>query len=167
MITTTKVLVLSQSYEPLSITSARKAILLVFSGKADIIDESDDYVHSVSYSFKMPSIIKLKSRPKFNPFTLVELNRKNIFRRDNYTCQYCNSTENLTIDHVIPKSRGGKSTWENLVTACHSCNNKKDNKSLKDVGMQLKTEPKRLHYVHFLARKKSICDSWKPYLFLH
>ncbi len=167
MTTQNKVLVLTNSYEPLSITSIRKAFLLVYTGKADVVDFSSETIKSVSEEYTIPSIIKLKIRPRYNPFVSVELNRKNIFRRDNYTCQYCSSTESLTIDHVIPKSKGGKSTWENLVTACMRCNNKKDNKSLHEVGMTLKIEPRRLNYVHFLSKKKSISENWKPYLFLH
>jgi 5-methylcytosine-specific restriction endonuclease McrA len=162
-----KVLVLSKSYEPLSITSFRKAFLLVYMEKAEVVDSSDVIVRSPSKSFNAPSIIRLKTRPRYNLFSKVELNRKNILKRDNHQCQYCGACDNLTVDHIIPKSKGGASTWDNLVTACSSCNNKKDNKSLKEVGMHLKTEPKRPNYVHFLTRKHTIHESWKPYLFLH
>lgn len=162
-----KVLVLSKSYEPLSITSFRKAFLLVYMDKAEVVDSSDSIIRSPSQSFNLPSIIRLKTRPRYNLFSKVELNRKNIFRRDNNQCQYCGSGDNLTVDHIVPKSKGGTSTWDNLVTACSSCNNKKDNKSLKEVGMNLRSEPKRPNYVHFLVKKTTIQESWKPYLFLH
>lgn len=161
-----KVLVLSASYEPLSITSFRKAFLLVFMEKAEIVDFSGGVIRSASAEYALPSIIRLRVRPKYNLYNKVELNRKNIFKRDNNQCQYCGSTDNLTVDHVIPKSKGGTSSWDNLVTACSFCNNKKDNKFLNEVGMTLPAQPKRPSYVHFLIKKKNIKESWKPYLFL-
>lgn len=161
-----KVLVLSNSYEPLSITCRRKAFLLVYLDKADVVEFKDELMHTINKSYNVPSIIRLKQRPKFNIFSRVELNRKNIFKRDNHQCQYCGSNENLTIDHIIPKSKGGDSTWENLVTACTSCNNKKDNKLLNEVNMKLKSTPKRPHHVQFLMKRQSVEESWKDYLFL-
>ena len=161
-----KALVLSTSYEPLSITSMRKAFLLVYMEKAEVIDFSGSTIRSASSEYELPSIIRLKIRPKYNFYNKVELNRKNIFKRDNNQCQYCGSKDNLTVDHVIPKSKGGVSSWDNLVTACSKCNNKKDNKFLTEVGMNLSSQPKRPSYVHFLIRKKNIKESWKPYLFL-
>lgn len=167
MITKNKVLVLSKSYEPLSITSSRKAFLLVYTDKAEVIDFGSGVLRSPTVSFNVPSIIRLKTRPKYSIYSKVELNRKNIFRRDNNQCQYCGSFENLTLDHIIPKSKGGSSSWDNLVTACNSCNNKKDNKMLHEVGMKLRSEPKRPNYVQFLIKKNKIQESWKPYLFLN
>ena len=161
-----KVLVLSKSYEPISITSSRKAFLLVYMGKADVVDLSGSQIKSASAEYDIPSIIRIKVRPAYNFYSRVELNRKNIFKRDNNQCQYCGSSENLTVDHIIPKSKGGESTWHNLVTACNRCNNKKDNKSLVETGMRLISEPKRPHYVQFLIKKNNIKESWKPYLFL-
>lgn len=162
-----KVLILSQSYEPITITNWRKAFLLVFTGKAEVVEAYDDFLHSINSKFEMPSIIRLKDKPRLNRYKRVELNRKNVLKRDNHKCQYCGSEENLTIDHIIPKSRGGDTTWENLVTACHSCNNKKDNKYLNEVNMRLLSVPKKPYHVHFLIKKNPIQESWKPYLFLH
>lgn len=162
-----KVLVLSKSYEPVSVTSAKKAFLLVYSDKAEVVDETEDIVRSPSMVFNLPSIIRLKTRPKFNIFKKIELNRKNVFRRDNNTCQYCGSTENLTLDHIIPKSKGGTTSWDNLVTACNRCNNKKDNKNLHEIEMKLKIEPRKPNYIQFLIKKSGIQESWKPYLFLN
>lgn len=166
MSTTRKVLILSQSYEPLTITNWRKAFLLVYTGKAELVDAYDEYLNGINCKFAMPSVIRLRSRPRFNPYKKVELNRKNVFKRDDSRCQYCGATDNLTLDHVIPKSKGGKSTWDNLVTACMKCNNKKDNKTLSDVGMSLKSEPRRPHHVQLLMKKTIPSESWKPYLFL-
>lgn len=162
-----KVLVLSKSYEPVSVTSARKAFLLVYTEKAEVVDMTSDTIRSPSKIFNLPSVIRLKTRPRFNIFKKIELNRKNVFRRDNNTCQYCGSHENLTLDHIIPKSKGGTTSWDNLVTACNKCNNKKDNKTLHEVGMRLMTEPRKPNYIQFLIKKNKIRESWKPYLFLH
>lgn len=161
-----KVLVLSQSYEPLTITNWKKAFLLVYSEKAEAVDVYDTFLSSVNKQYQLPSVIRLKGRPRFSAFRKVELNRKNVFKRDNHECQYCGATENLTLDHVIPKSKGGKSTWENLVTACMKCNNKKDNKTVSDSGLRLLAEPKRPHHIQFMMRKTNPHESWKPYLFL-
>jgi 5-methylcytosine-specific restriction endonuclease McrA len=166
MTSTRKVLVLSQSYEPLTITNWKKAFLLVYSEKAEAVDNYDAYLTSINKKYPLPSIIRLKGRPRFNPFKKVELNRKNVFKRDNGMCQYCGSTTDLTLDHVIPKSKGGKSTWDNLVTACMKCNNKKDNKTPADVGLRLLSEPKRPHHIQFMMKKTIPCESWKQYLFL-
>jgi len=166
MTSTKKVLVLSQSYEPLTITNWRKAFLLVYTEKAELVDVYEEYLTAINARYKMPSIIRLKSRPKFNPYRKVELNRKNLFKRDDNKCQYCGSSADLTIDHIIPKSKGGSSTWENLVTACTQCNNKKDNKSPAEVGMYLRSEPRRPHHIQFMMKKTVPSESWKPYLFL-
>lgn len=161
-----KVLLLSSSYQPISFCSMKKAIIMMFLEKAEIVqNRNDTFVMGVSNNFRCPSIIRLKEHRPLK--VKVQLNRKNIMKRDGFRCVYCGSISDLTIDHVIPKSRGGKTTWENLVTACSSCNNKKDDKLLHEAGMRLRTSPKMPNRIVFLRQEvKMIEEDWKPYLYL-
>ena len=115
----------------------------------------------------LPSIIKIKDYVKYDNLS-VDLNRRNLIERDNYICQYCGlKNMPLTIDHIVPKARGGKDSWDNLVAACRSCNQKKGNKTPSDAGMSLRKKPKppnRLHYFQRFVKEKQ--DDWKPYLFM-
>lgn len=136
------VLVLNQNYEPLNICNVRRAILLVFDGKAEVLEASASVVHSATCAFDAPSVIRMvyhihRPRPR------VKLTRKEVFIRDGYTCQYCGRQgHDLTIDHVIPRHRGGSHSWDNLVSACKPCNHRKGGKLLKDSRMTLRTEPR-------------------------
>jgi 5-methylcytosine-specific restriction endonuclease McrA len=164
----TKVLVLNQSYEPISVCNAKKAFLLIYMMKAEIVAErSNRSLRSVNSSFPYPSVIRLSSFIRV-PFKKIELSRKNVLRRDNFRCQYCSSTTNpLTIDHIIPKSRGGTEVWENLVAACLKCNNKKGNRTPEEAQMRLLSTPRRPHHVIFLKQYMSSADeTWRPYLFM-
>lgn len=162
-----KVLLLSSSYEPIAFCDMKKAITLVFLEKADEVElREDGWVKGVSKNYACPSIIRLKASNK-HAKPKIQLNRKNVLKRDNFKCMYCGSTNGLTIDHIVPKSKGGKTTWENLVTACNPCNNKKDNKYLHEVGFNLRTTPKMPNRIVFLHRElKTIEENWKPYLYL-
>lgn len=165
-------LVLNRSWAVVNVTTVRRAICLVFRGHAKIIapetfevydfeswvkfptNGDGSIIHAVSFQFQAPEVIVLKT---FNsvPNTDVPFSRKNIFRRDNYTCQYCGKqfrTEELTIEHILPRSKGGKTTWQNCVLACISCNLKKGNRTLTESGLILKKTPTR--------------PRWKPDLFL-
>jgi hypothetical protein len=115
-----------------------------------------------------PSIVRLSIFVHI-PFKKIILSRKNIMRRDGHRCQYCGvSSGNLTLDHVKPKSLGGEDTWENLVTACVSCNNKKDNRSPEEANMKLLRRPMRPNHITFIKHSLNrLEESWKPYLFLN
>ncbi len=160
---------MNQSYEPISICSAKKAILLLLTTKAEMVEKRDGLVfHSVKKDFPFPSIIRL-SRYINIPRKRIELSRKNILRRDGYRCQYCGThSTNLTVDHIIPKSRGGSDTWENLVAACISCNNKKGNRTPEEANMKLITKPRKPNHIIFIKSfvGYSIDENWKPYLFV-
>lgn len=136
------VLVLNQNYEPLNICNVRRAILLVFDGKAEVLEANGRVVHSATQAFPAPSVIRMvylihRPRPR------VKLTRKEVFLRDSYTCQYCGrQCHDLTIDHVVPRSRGGPHTWDNLVSACKPCNHRKGGKLLADARMKLRQEPR-------------------------
>jgi len=163
-----RVLVLNQSYEPISVCSAKKAFLLVYLLKADLVAEREDRVlRSVNATYPYPSVIRLSSYIRVK-FKNIELSRRNILRRDNNQCQYCGKISSpLTLDHIIPRSRGGMDTWDNLVTACVRCNNRKGNQTPEEAGMKLAKQPRKPHHVIFLKNfMGKVDEAWKPYLFL-
>ncbi len=163
-----KVLVLNSSYEPLSICDVQKAVLLLFGGKAvTVADYPDRAIRSISRSFPMPSIVRLTMFVRV-PFKRILLNRKNIFLRDGQQCQYCGRSDlPLTVDHMLPRSRGGEDTWENLITACPRCNAIKGSRTPKEAGMQPLKQPTRPSDLMILQQvKAAVSDDWKPYLFM-
>jgi len=162
------VLVLNQNYEPLSICNVRRAILMLFLGKAEMIEKHDGArIRSVSASMAVPSIVRLGAYARI-PRKHVILTRKNIIRRDGNRCMYCGTREGpMTVDHVVPRKFGGGDTWENLVAACMKCNNKKGNRTPEQAGMTLLRQPKRPNHILFIQNFVGVPDRrWKPYLFL-
>lgn len=163
-----KVLILNQSYEPISVCSAKKALMLLFLTKAEMVEHrTTQVIRTVRSNYPFPSVIRLCAYLRV-PFRKIELSRKNIFRRDGMRCQYCGTQHPpLTVDHVIPRSRGGNDTWENLTTACIRCNNRKGSRTPDEAGMRLLAPPKKPHHVLFLKHHLGkIDDSWRPYLFM-
>lgn len=137
------VLVLNANFQPINITSTYRAINLVLNEKATLILNGRGFIHSVSQSFPLPSVIRLTRMIK-RPYPMVQLTRKEIFRRDNYTCQYCGrKTNSLTIDHVIPRRLGGETDWDNVVAACPRCNHLKGGMTPEQSGMYPLRAPKR------------------------
>jgi 5-methylcytosine-specific restriction endonuclease McrA len=161
------VLVLNQNYEPLSVCRARRAIVMVLLGKAEVIEEKPIRLRSVSLSFPLPSIVRLSLYIKA-PKREIPLTRKNVLRRDGYRCQYCGTREApLTTDHVIPRSQGGQDRWENLVCACVSCNNMKGNRTPRQADLLLLKKPRKPHRFAYIKFYTAIPDRrWRPYLFL-
>lgn len=161
------VLVLNQDYSALTVCSVERAVILVHLQKVHLVETKDDqYVRSPSVKLPWPSIVRLKNYANV-PYKRVMLSRKNVLKRDRHTCQYCGGTDDLTIDHVVPKSRGGRDTWENLVAACVACNNQKGDLTPEEAGMRLARQPFRPSYVMFLRDfAGEVRDTWKPYLFL-
>lgn len=161
------VLVLNQDYRALTITSVQRATVLVLLQKAELVEsETGRFVRSPNLQIPWPSIVRLKAYIRV-PYKKIMITRKNILRRDRHRCQYCNSRDQLTIDHVFPKSRGGKDTWENLVAACIPCNNRKGNQTPAEAVMKLSRKPFRPSYVMYIRDfVGSLDDTWKPYLFL-
>lgn len=164
------VLVLNASYEPINICAARRAIVLVLKGVASAEEHARTEVHSARQNLKLPSVIRLLEYRRI-PHQTRALSRKNILMRDRYTCQYCHKSPpavDLTLDHVIPRSRSGETTWENLVACCHSCNNKKGNRTPDEAGMKLARQPRPFslhtsrHLMRLLAKSD---DQWRKYLF--
>lgn len=137
------VLVLNQNYEPLSVATVRRALVMILSGKADIVENGRGMIHTTTRAYHCPSVVRLEYMVH-RPRPQVKLSRREIFRRDDYTCQYCDAhTRNLTVDHVVPRTRGGSHTWGNLVSACPSCNRRKGGKTLAEARMTLRRKPFR------------------------
>jgi 5-methylcytosine-specific restriction endonuclease McrA len=164
------VLVLNASYEPINICAARRALVLVLKGVASAEEETTLNIHSTRRSMRLPSVIRLLEYRRI-PHQTRALSRKNILMRDRYTCQYCHKTlpsGELTLDHVIPRSRAGESAWENLVACCHHCNNRKGNRTPEEAGMKLARAPRpfSLHTSRHLMRLLGKSDEqWRKYLF--
>ena len=135
------VLVLNQNYEPLNICNVRRALVLVIGGKADILEQNYAGIATSRDVYPAPTVIRLKHFIR-RPRPRVKLTRREIFIRDHHTCQYCGiRAHDLTIDHVIPRSRGGQHTWDNVVAACRTCNHRKGGKSIAEARMALRIQP--------------------------
>lgn len=161
------VLVLNRDYSALSICSVQRALVMVHLQKAELVEaDPDKVIHSPSRQYPFPSIVRLNLYVRV-PYRKIMLSRKNVLRRDRFKCQYCGHPDKLTIDHVFPKSRGGKDTWENLVAACIPCNNRKGNRTPDEAKMTLSRKPFRPSHVMFIRDfVGSLSDAWKPYLFM-
>ena len=161
------VLLLNQNYEPLTILKLKRAITLVILGKVDTIEnENGKLIHAISLTYRAPSVIRLKYFVKIKRKE-ISLTKKNIIKRDSHQCQYCGRRTGLmTADHIMPKALGGEESWENLVCACHECNNRKGDLSLKQSGMRLLKKPKRPSYFTFVLNEFGRPnDKWRPFLF--
>jgi len=136
------VLVLNANFEPINVCTTRRAVGLILSGKAGMVANGRGMIHSVSQAIPCPSVIRLEYMVK-RPRPQVKLTRREVFRRDNYTCQYCGrSGPELTVDHIIPRHLGGEHIWTNVVAACSSCNHLKGGRRLDEVHMRLAHRPK-------------------------
>ena len=164
------VLLLNITYEPLKIINWKKAITMLFLGKVEVLEEYDREIHSVSFAIKLPSVVRLLKMVK-KPKKPVKFSRQNIYARDRYQCQYCGarfSPEDLTYDHVIPKSRGGKTKWENIVTCCVECNRKKGGRTPSEAGMKLVRHPARPSWVPAIRITigfRKVPETWRDYLY--
>ena len=158
---------LDASFRPIEVIDALEALVMCIIGKATPVETYDTKINSPSKSFELPAVIVLKNIVKFR-FTTIACNRINIVWRDNNQCQYCGNyflTDKLTMDHVIPKSRGGKNTWENLVAACKKCNQKKGSRTPQESGMiPLKKPIRPKANILRTVKKNQISDLWKNYL---
>lgn len=164
------VLVLNASYEPINICAARRALVLILKGVASAEELAPGLLSSRRVAFPLPSVIRLLEYRRI-PHQSRALSRKNIMMRDKYTCQYCHKVFNsaeLTLDHVIPRSRGGETSWENLVASCNPCNNRKGNRTPDEANLKLLRPPRPFsaHTGRQLMRLLAKTDEqWKKYLF--
>ena len=160
-----RVLVLNQDFNPISICTIQRAFLLVYFEKAELIsNRNGTMLRTVNTAYPMPSVIKLRAFVHV-PYRNVVLTRQNIFKRDGFVCQYCGTSTDLTLDHVVPKAKGGKSTWMNLITACKDCNARKGDYAPEEVGFTLKYTPYKPSYILFLREFSGYAyDEWIPFL---
>jgi 5-methylcytosine-specific restriction endonuclease McrA len=164
------VLVLNATFEPINVTAVRRAMVLMIKGVAQAEEINHMQVHSVSRVLPVPSVIRLLAY-RHIPQQTRALSRKNILLRDRNTCQFCSRTlpaAELTLDHVVPRSRGGRSSWENLVTCCYQCNNSKGDRTPEEAGFALTRRPRpfTLHTSRQLMRLIGNQDEkWRKYLF--
>jgi len=139
-------LLLNASYEPLKVIDWQRAMTLWAKGLVEIVETHDKTVRAVRFEFKLPSVVRLLRYVKVRRRAQVPFTRANIYARDNYTCQYCmeqKAVDDLTFDHVVPVAHGGTRGWENIVTACVSCNRKKGARTPEEAGMPLRGQPRR------------------------
>ncbi len=170
MATNERTLVLSQGYEPVRVGSWQRAITMISLGKVEIVEEFDSFIRSATIVLKVPAVVRL-----INAFRRVKkpvkFSRINIYARDGYKCQYCGKKEkiaDLTYDHVLPKSRGGKTKWNNIVTCCYDCNSKKRDRTPREAKMRLRskpTQPKWIPAIAIRVSRASVPDAWNPFLY--
>jgi len=160
------VLILNANYEPLNVCSMKRALTLMYSEKASLVLNGRGYIRTISKKYQAPSVIRLENMIK-RPRPIVKLSKAEVFRRDNYTCQYCGTkTTNLTIDHIIPKHLGGAHTWDNLVAACPRCNHKKGGKTCAQANMRPMKKPKTpdASAVYRFGRYLTVNQEWLPFI---
>lgn len=138
-----RVLVLCPSYVPHKVISWERAIIMYFLGKVDVVESYDEELRSPSLTMQMPAVVRLKRQPQAARRS-IKFSRVNVFTRDNFRCQYCGSrkrAQELNYDHVVPRHRGGRTTWENIVSSCYPCNSRKANRTPEQAGMRLLRAP--------------------------
>jgi 5-methylcytosine-specific restriction endonuclease McrA len=164
------VLVLNATYEPINVTAVRRALVLILKGAAITEEEDGSFIHAARFAFRIPSVIRLLEFRRI-PYQTRALSRKNLLLRDRYTCQFCGGVfpaHELTLDHVIPRSRGGHTDWDNLVACCHRCNNLKGDRLPEEAGLKLLRPPRpfTLHTSRQIMRMMGRSDErWRKYLF--
>jgi 5-methylcytosine-specific restriction endonuclease McrA len=164
------VLLLNSNYEPLNVCDVRRAFRLLFGEKAEVIEYNHHEIHTPQQIFRAPSVIRLQYHIK-RPRPRVRLSRREVFARDRHTCQYCGrETRDLTLDHVVPRHRGGGHNWDNLVAACRICNHRKGGKTLEEARLRLLRVPYEPRsdvyslFTPYLADPRN--EAWRTYLFL-
>lgn len=164
-----RVLVLNATYEPLSIVSVQRAVVLLLKEKAELVEAANERLHAARSSIPVPLVIRLVYYVRIPHPVVLAPTRKSIALRDNYTCQYCGATPGralLTLDHVVPRSRGGQMTWENVTTACRACNVRKRDRTPEEAGLVLRKRPGRPHYLAFLLLAEAAPrEVWSKYVF--
>jgi 5-methylcytosine-specific restriction endonuclease McrA len=159
-----RALVLNATYEPLCVVSSRRAAVLVLAEKADVVHDTGDVLRSARITLAVPSVIRLRQYVRLPYRRRAPLNRRAVFARDDHRCQYCGGTAE-SIDHVVPRSRGGEHAWENVVAACRPCNVRKRDRLLHETSMLLRrppSVPRELTWIVVAVGR--VPESWEPYL---
>jgi 5-methylcytosine-specific restriction endonuclease McrA len=158
------ILLLNATYEPLAIVALQRAVLLVLDGKAEVVEATDALIRSPSTALPYPAVIRLVAYARVPWRGTIPLTRAALLARDNRTCQYCGKTGD-TIDHVLPRARGGKHVWENVVIACVKCNGRKADKTLAELGWKLPRQPAAPRGVRWVTLAVGTVDpTWAPYI---
>ncbi len=164
-----RVLVLNATYEPLSIISVQRAVVLLLKEKAELVEAAAERLHASHTSVPVPLVIRLVYYVRIPHPVVLAPTRRSVALRDNFTCQYCGATPGrglLTLDHIVPRSRGGVTSWENVVAACRSCNMHKGDRTPEEAHMALRKTPGRPHYVAFLLLSEaSSKEVWRKYVY--
>ena len=158
-------LLLNATFEPMKVISWQRAVTLVFLGKVDVVEAYDDAITSVSASVPMPSVVRLRRYARQE--RRVKFSRTNVYRRDGFACQYCGTQPGvaaLTLDHVLPRARGGRTEWNNIVTCCATCNSRKADRTPEQAGMTLYKSPARPGFMPAVAPQEAMHPSWTGYL---
>jgi 5-methylcytosine-specific restriction endonuclease McrA len=160
------VLVLNASYEPLNVCSVRRAVVLILKEKAEMLEQGERALHSESITFPHPVVIRLITYVRVpRDRAKRRITRRAVFARDSWTCQYCGTTSHLTVDHVIPRSRGGPSDWENIVTSCAPCNRRKGNRTPVETGVHPRRKPRAPGPTIFIRVAAPVVPAaWQQYL---
>ena len=160
------VLVLNASYEPLNVCSTRRAHVLVWKGKAEVVERLDEPLRTATNTYVRPHVIRLVSYVRVPQSVKRRISRRALFARDGWRCAYCgDSSSRLTLDHVVPRSRGGDSVWENVVTACAACNLRKADRLLEETHMRLLRPPRPPAPVLFISLAlHAVPETWRQYL---
>ncbi len=167
---TTRTLLLSQGYEPIKIVSWQRAMTLVTLDKVEVIEEYDAEVRATSMVVRVPAVVRLRKAFRRHA-KLVKFSRVNIYTRDGHRCQYCGTKcgiDQLTYDHVIPRSRNGRTTWDNIVSCCYTCNARKANRTPAEARMTLRLAPTRptwIPSVEIRVSTRSVPDAWRDYVY--
>src|SRR5438270_973405 len=161
-----RVLVLNATYEPINVCTVRRAVVLLLKEKAEMIEHAEWELHSANASMSRPAVIRLVSYVRIPRDThRRKITRRAVFARDDWTCQYCGSRSTLTVDHVIPRSKGGDSSWNNIVASCAPCNRRKGNALPRQVGMQLRKQPHTPSpHIFIQVASPTIPVAWRQYL---
>jgi len=159
------VLVLNTTYEPINVCSLKRALILVLKDRAEVLESTSHRVRSEKLSLARPTVVRLRTYVKIPPGERRRISRRAVMARDGFRCQYCGSTRQLTLDHIVPTSRGGRTTWENLVTSCAPCNVRKGARLLGEIGMALHTRPRPPSLSELLMPGTGeLPDDWITYL---
>jgi len=165
MLINTPVLVLNQNYQPLNVCNARRAIVLLGLGKAELMSNGRGDIHTITQTVPVPSVIRLMHMIK-RPLLRRRLSRHSVFYRDSFSCQYCGrQTRTLTLDHIIPRSKGGPHVWTNVVSACIPCNHRKAGSTPAEADMRLRQKPGPPRPDPYaLFRQRTILEEWLPFI---
>ena len=157
---------LNATYEPINVCTVRRAVVLLLKAKAEVIEHGELKLHSATQTISRPVVIRLVSYVRIPRDThRRKITRRAVFARDDWTCQYCGARSNLTVDHVIPRSKGGDSSWDNIVASCAPCNRRKGNALPRQAGMRLQRQPRTPSPQVFIqVASPTIPSAWQQYL---